>query len=432
MLHIVLHGLYSALFTCLVIPILFIRLCYKALNDPKHLNKIAERFGFYPFHEEHYPYNKTIWLHAVSLGESKAALPLIYYLLENYDNEIIITTMTLTGAQCILTEFAAHPRVTHFYAPYDSGFVVRRFLKHIKPRICLLMETEIWPTILYECHRHAIPIVILNARLSKKSIQGYQKYSLFFKPYIDKISMICAQSHQDLQNFLHLGVSDKKVANVGNLKFDLQLPEDLAAKAAVIKQHIADKFVLVVASTHHNEEEIILQAIDQLKIDNLLLIIVPRHPERFAIVENLLQQQQRKYIRKTAITPNHQFDVDIILGDTIGELLVYYSLADLCFVGGSMVAIGGHNLLEPAMLQKPIITGHYLDNFVELSQKLIAANGLLILKNHDNFVADLAQLITNLYTNAQLRLELASNAYHTVLENRGALARTCVILTSYI
>jgi len=432
MLHIFLQKLYSVLFTLLVIPLLFMRLCFKAIKNSQHLNKIAERFGLYPQIERQQS-SKAIWLHAVSLGESKAALPLIYYLLNNYDNHLVITTMTLTGAQCIMTEFANNPRVTHLYAPYDAGLVVCRFLKHIDPKICLVMETEIWPTMIYECYRRHVPLVIINARLSKKSVDGYQKFGFFFKPYLHKISMICTQSAQDLHNFLSLDMPDRLVTNVGNLKFDISLPENLSERARGLKNYTQGKFVFVVASTHHHEEEIVLQAFDRLKnLDKLLLIIVPRHPERFDAIESLLRQQKRQYIRKTQISLDEEMSAEIILGDTMGELLVYYSVADLCLVGGSLVPIGGHNLLEPAMLQKPIITGKYLDNFIELSQKLVSAEGLLILKNPDNFVEDLANLVTRLYNNEHLRAELAANAYQTVLENRGALTRAAVMLTNYL
>jgi 3-deoxy-D-manno-octulosonic-acid transferase len=429
-LHAMLYRIYSALFL-LALPWLFLRLCYKSCKNAAHWAGIGARFGiFTPNLAGH---SKCIWLHAVSLGEAKAALPLIYYLLHNYEHQIIVTTMTLTGAQCLRAEFTHEPRVRHLYAPYDANFIVKRFLRYVNPKICLLMETEIWPAIIYVCNKQAIPIIILNARLSKKSAQGYKTYSFFFKDYLDKIAMICAQSQLDLQRFLNLGVLDSRAVNIGNLKFDLNLPSDLVQKATKLRDCLVNKFVVVAASTHSGEEEILLQAFDKLQhLENLVLIIIPRHPERFGVVSNLLDQQKRLYVRKTMMNFEQELSARIILGDTIGELLMYYSLADVCFVGGSLVKIGGHNLLEPAMMQKAIITGKHLDNFIELSQKLFNANGLIIVKNKANLAKQLAAEITSLYYDDARRQELAANAYQTVLENKGALARTSVILTNYL
>lgn len=372
----------------------------------------------------------SLWLHAVSMGEARAAAPLIRSLKATYPTMVItVTTTTATGAAQI--EPLVDSQVEHFYAPYDLPDVVGRFLSRRQVTLCVIMETEIWPNWLAVCHQRGIPIVLANARLSKRSYRHYHWARFFVKPLLNYYSGILARSDQDAEHFLQLG-ADRAIVNVaGDIKFDLSLPEGLSAAAQALRKNMGHRPVWVAASTHEGEEEIILAAFAQLKqeFSDLLLVLVPRHPERFPEVFELCKEandytqepstETDFVIARRSLDEPIQQTTDILLGDTIGELLLFYALSDLALVGGSLVPIGGHNLIEPAALGKPIITGQHMGNFKALTAKLLTIGGLCIVYNQ----ASLVTAVKDLLEDPEDGQAMGAAAAALVSRNKGSLKK---------
>jgi 3-deoxy-D-manno-octulosonic-acid transferase len=406
--------LYSFLFY-LATPFIFLRLLWRSRNAPDYRKRWLERLGFCP-----YLFNRCIWVHAVSVGETIAAIPLIKELKKRYpDIPLLVTNMTPTGAARVKAAFG--DSVMQTYIPYDLPGAVLRFLKRVNPIVAIIMETELWPNLFAICKAHDIPIMIANARLSEKSAQGYQRISLLTRNMLPAINMIAAQAPADAERFIALGMRAERVKVTGNLKFDLEIPHDLVVKSAALRQELGqDRLIWIAASTHQGEEEIVLAAhrLISEKIKNVLLILVPRHPERFDAMNTLAKQQgfqtARRSLKETCVA-----SVNVYLSDTMGELLLMYSVADVAFVGGSFVPVGGHNMLEPAVLSKPILTGPYLFNFAEISAMLFAAEGMLKVENANQ----LAEAVIAFLSNADYRKKIGENAHHVVEANRGSLVK---------
>ncbi len=422
--YVLLHFIYNLVFV-VILPVLLLRLLIKSLRNKAYLSRFWQRFGI--------GYSKskvaTIWLHAASLGEAKTLIPLIENLLLKQE-QIVVTTVTPTGAFVILKQYKHNPNVRHIFVPYDINLLINRFIKAVKPKQCIIIETEIWPGLIHACCKHKIKISLINGRLSTKSTASYKKLAWFFDPYLQYISIFCVQSKSDVDRFKALNIPDHKIHLTGNLKFDCVIGNyDKASITDYID--LQNRFVIVCASTHDNEEEIILDIFKELYQSfsnlNLLLVIVPRHPERFMSVEKLAFNKGFNTISKTALiaidraaTTNTQ----VLIGNTLGELNLYYQLADLVFVGGSLVPIGGHNLLEPAAAAKPIVTGHHLHNFCDMSNQMLAVNGIVIANN----TKELHDLLLQLIASKSMRDELANNAANFVRSNQGALAKTLELL----
>jgi 3-deoxy-D-manno-octulosonic-acid transferase len=403
------------------LPLIFLRLIWKSRLQPAYRQRLTERMGFYRFKFDH-----CIWVHAVSMGEVIAATPLIKKLKLLYPNvPLLVTTMTPTGAAQV--QKALGDIVTHAYVPYDFPMYVHRFLQLMRPRIAIIMETELWPNTIAACKTKNIPVCILNARLSEKSAQGYQRIAWLVKPMLQSITTIATHGEQDAERFIALGAKKENVIVTGSIKFDLELPADLQQKASQLRAIVGeDRFIWVAGSTHEGEEEIILAAHKKLceAHPSSLLILVPRHPDRFDEVAKLCE----KSFVTTRRSHHAEMQGEVYLGDTMGEMMLLYSVADATFVGGSLIMRGGHNLLEPAALQKPVLSGPSLYNFTEISAMLNAAQALIVINDADALAAQLLQLAQN----QSYRQQLGDRAWQVVNANRGALARQLNVMKAII
>ncbi len=416
--------LYNIVFY-LALPFILCRLLWKSRKNAAYKQRWLERLARFTSPA----IDKSIWVHAVSLGEAIAATPLIKALKSKYPNiRIVVTTMTPTGSAHITKAFG--DEVTHIYAPYDYSGAVKRFLRHYNPQLLLIMETELWPNMLHHCAKQNIPIIIANARISANSEKGYSKIRCFMRRLFNNVSVIATQSQLDADRFINIGAKPQQVQVIGNIKFDINIPEHIFADAKELRQKWGNnRPVWIAASTHDNEEEQILTAFKQVKqtLPNALLILVPRHPERFSYATKLCKDQGFKTISHKngdTCTPN----TDIIIGDTIGELVKLYAASDVAFVGGSLVPKGGHNLLEPAAVNVPIITGPYLDNFLEISTLLADADAIIKINN----AADLAKHVIELLQNKSLRLTLALGGAKVIKQNQGAMQKILQLVAQKI
>jgi len=366
--------LYTLLFH-LALPLLALRLYLRARKAPAYGRRIGERFAI------KLPTMRKggIWVHAVSVGESIAAAPMVRALLKAYPElPITLTCMTPTGSERIGALFADEPRVQHCYLPYDLPWAAGRFLDHVQPRLGVIMETELWPNHIHQCARRGIPVALANARLSERSARGYGRFARLTRPMLAEMSLIAAQTEVEAQRFLALGARAACVQVTGPIKFDLKIDEQLVPRAQALRQQWAatSRPVWIAASTHDGEDALILQAHQQLLQvhGDALLILVPRHPERFDAVHAICSQQFATVRRSTGLPVLAQ--TQVLLGDTMGELLFLYALADMAFVGGSLVPTGGHNPLEPAALALPVLMGPHVFNFLEISAMLREAGAL--------------------------------------------------------
>ncbi|MGR6495788.1 lipid IV(A) 3-deoxy-D-manno-octulosonic acid transferase [Pseudomonas fulva] len=366
--------LYTLLFH-LALPLLALRLYLRARKAPAYGRRIDERFAI------KLPTMRKggIWVHAVSVGESIAAAPMVRALLKAYPElPITLTCMTPTGSERIGALFADEPRVQHCYLPYDLPWAAERFLDHVQPRLGVIMETELWPNHIHQCARRGIPVALANARLSERSARGYGRFARLTRPMLAEMSLIAAQTEVEAQRFLALGARAACVQVTGSIKFDLKIDEQLVPRAQALRQQWAatSRPVWIAASTHDGEDALILQAHQQLLQvhGDALLILVPRHPERFDAVHAICSQQFATVRRSTGLPVLAQ--TQVLLGDTMGELLFLYALADMAFVGGSLVPTGGHNPLEPAALALPVLMGPHVFNFLEISAMLREAGAL--------------------------------------------------------
>ena len=407
--------LYTILFY-LFLPIIFARLYWRGRKNKLYRERWGERLGKTPF-----ILPSSLWLHAVSLGEAVAATPLIEALLKAYPNEsIVVTTTTPTGSAHIQKLIQKHKgRLYHSYFPYDLPHALNRFFNRIHPRILIVMETELWPNFFATANRRGVPVVVVNARISDNALPRYEKIKSWMPGILNRITHVAAQSERDQQRFIDLGLSPEKSSNAGNIKYDFVLPEGIADKAKTIKSAWPSRFVLIAASTHEGEEALFLDAYLSLKkrFPTLLLILVPRHPERFARVESLICDKKLTVVKRSEFCPITD-QTDVFLGDTMGELFVYYALSDLAFVGGSLVPIGGHNILEPAALKLPILMGPYMNNSKSVADDFLSRDAAMSV-SPSHLALDIAALIES----ASRREVLGRNAFSVLEQNRGTLAR---------
>ena len=413
------RALYTLLFH-VALPLILLRLAWRAWRAPAYARRVGERFalGLAPLQPD------GIWLHAVSVGESIAAAPLVRELLARYPQlPITITCMTPTGSERIRALFPAEQyagRIQHCYLPYDLPWTAARFLRQLRPRLAVIMETELWPNFIAACERRAIPVVLANARLSERSARGYARFARLTAPMLARLQLIAVQSAAEAQRFLQLGARPEAVQVTGSIKFDLQVDAQLLARATACRADWGARPVWIAASTHAGEDEIALAAHRQLlaRWPQALLILVPRHPERFNSVYELCQRQGFATCRRSVGAQPQATDA-LLLGDTMGELLFLYALADVALVGGSLVANGGHNLLEPAALGKPVLSGPHLFNFLEISSQLREAGALREVQDADSLAREVAQL-----WQSRDDWQAMSEAGLAVLRrNQGALAR---------
>ncbi|EPO5777954.1 lipid IV(A) 3-deoxy-D-manno-octulosonic acid transferase [Vibrio harveyi] len=410
--------LYTLLLT-IASPFLLVGLYKSKPNKPKFGQRWKEHFGITPKLTSD---EKPIWIHAVSVGESIAATPFIKVLKEqNPEQPILVTTTTSTGAEQIAK---LGDLVEHRYMPIDFAFAVKRFLKTTQPKQMLIIETELWPNTLNEVHKAGIPISVVNARLSEKSRSNYAKVQPLFNLMLPCLTQVLCQTESDANRFERLGVDKDKLKVTGSIKFDIQISDDVKEKSKILRQELGqNRPVWIAASTHKGEDEQVLVAHKRVleSHPDALLILVPRHPERFDDMYDLCQQQGFETVRRTT-QENVANSTQVYLGDTMGEMLLLLGAADICFMGGSLVGdkVGGHNVLEPAILKKVVITGPSYFNFKDIVNDLIQANGMLVSKDS----AGIGNHLTHLISEPHSQHVYGQNAYEYAVKNQGALART--------
>lgn len=394
----------------LLLPIMVIRLLIKGLKTPSYRHRIFERLGFI---------NKIpvpiIWVHCVSVGEFRAATILIDQLILNYsDHRILVTTTTPTGSQAVLEHYQS--KVLHFYFPFDLPLVVNHYIKQINPDICILLETEIWPNLIHALNKNNIPCLLVNARLSQRSLEKYQKFAQnLAQQTLNKLAVVATQNQNSANRFIELGADTGKVVATGNIKFD-QNPSADKTISKKIKTITGKRKVVVFASTHKGEEAQIIDAYLNHKDNiNALLVIIPRHPERFNEVYKLVQKHHLNIVKRS-INKSCK-DCDILLGDSMGEMMSYFEVADIVFMGGSLNNTGGHNMLEPAALSKPILFGPNVFNFAEISTDLLEQNGAIQVSNADDLFKSIAMLLTDTKT----AKTLGNNANQYFQSKQGAV-----------
>ena len=370
---------------------------------------------------------EVIWAHCASVGEVLAAEPLLLRLQADYpDKQLVVTTMTATGAAQVRQRL---PEARHYLLPLDLPWHTDRFIHTLKPRLAIIFETEIWPNLLHSCKKMQVPVVIANGRLSQKAFKGYKKIRPLVAEALSKVDQLAAKAAEDAARFVELGLSEQKVQVTGSIKYDLQLPLGLQEQAEKLRTEWGQRPIWIAASTHEGEDEPLLAAHRQLlkEYPEALLLLVPRHPQRFDEVAELIKQAGFSFSRRSQQDPVYR-QTQVYLCDTLGEMLLFYAIADLAFVAGSLVPIGGHNLLEPAAVHTPIITGPYLDNFADIAELLRAAGGLKEISTADALPELLARLLKDTATCQQL----TTAAAEVVAANRGALDKQLQIIQPFL
>ena len=410
--------LYSLAFY-LLIPFVLVRLLYRSLRAPAYRRRWGERFGFFRLSAGWNSEVETIWIHAVSVGETLATVPLIRMLQNSYPEiQLVVTTMTPTGSERVEALFGDD--LFHVYIPYDLPGSMQRFITRVNPALLIVMETELWPNLLHYCKSAGCRTMLVNARLSEKSARGYRRFSNLTRTMLQQLDVIAAQAQADGERFIELGARDDSVHIAGSLKFDISPPSDQQPAAVFAQFASLQRPVLIAASTRDGEDEKVLEAFQQCLVQEpqLLLVLVPRHPERFDHVARLCEQQGLSFERRSRDQLNDE-NVQVWLGDSMGEMWSYYRLADLAFVGGSLVDTGCHNVLEPAALGIPVLVGPSQFNFATICNQLQEAGALITVADQN----DLAQQVMQLLGNPQWRNSMGHAGRHIVESNRGCLQR---------
>ncbi len=416
------------LYTCLLRllwPVVIVRLWLRGFRNHGYWRRIPERFGFVP----RLDVARTIWIHAVSVGEARAAAPLVKRLRDRCpDHRLLITTMTPTGSATVINLFG--DRVEHCYVPYDLPSAVRRFLDRMRPDLAIVMETELWPNLFHLCNARGIPVAVTNVRMSESSMRKYLRMApRLIHATLAQVRLLAAQSNADAERLLKLGADPKKVHVTGSIKFELALPASLAEAAQVLRRNWGqDRPVWIAASTHEGEEELVLAAHAELRkqprFKDALLVIVPRHPERFASAAKLCRKSGYHVALRSQNRGALDPAVEVLVGNTMGELMLFYGACDCAFVGGSLVSVGGHNLLEAEALAKPVVFGPHMFNFTEIAQLTLERGAGVQVPD----AVQLAPAISDFLGNANRRDRAGEAGRKLVEENRGALDRTMQLL----
>jgi 3-deoxy-D-manno-octulosonic-acid transferase len=416
---------YSAVWW-LALPFVLLKLWRRGRAEPGYRRHIAERFGFYrQFGQAARP--PLLWLHAVSVGETRAAQPLIDALLTRYpDHSLLLTHMTATGratGQQLFAHYGA--RVVQSYLPYDTGWMAARFLRHFKPRIGILMETEVWPNMVAQCVRHRVPVALVNARLSERSLRRGKRFESLMLEAASGLTLVAAQTAADAGRLQCFGAADVRVT--GSLKFDVAPPSAMLQRGVQWRAQIGGRPVLLCASTREGEEALIVAALAAADLGDLLVVIVPRHPQRFDAVAELigaqagLSMRRRSFLDDGAPLPA---SVRILLGDSMGEMFAYYAACDIAFIGGSLLPLGGQNLIEAATLGKPVLAGPHTFNFAQSTEDAIAAGGALRVPD----AAAMLQAALALLHDRERCLATGRAALAFARQHQGATARTVDLL----
>ncbi|MFT4581164.1 MAG: 3-deoxy-D-manno-octulosonic-acid transferase [Gammaproteobacteria bacterium] len=413
--------LYNVLFT-LLSPLLLARIWWRERRHPTYRKRWNERFAL---RLPQGPDEKPIWIHAVSVGETVAATPLIDYLVTHHPSiPILITTTTVTGAQAAQDRFGT--KVQHVFLPYDLPSAMGRFLSHFEPRILVLMETELWPNLLRKCRSEKVPVLIANARLSSKSVANYGLISRVTAEMMNSIECFAAQGAVDGERFIALGAPPASVTVTGSLKFDVALPPSAEESGQSMRRKLGvSRAIFMAGSTREGEEEILLRAFEGLKVHHptLLLLLAPRHPERFAGVAELCRKNGLEVVRHSSATACRA-QTNVYLIDSMGELPKFYAASDVAFVGGSLVPRGGHNVLEPAALGVPVVVGPHTFNFPEITKMLDEQGALYVVSDEDELITKVGQLLSS----ANLRDIAGSAGRRIVSQNKGATIKITGII----
>jgi 3-deoxy-D-manno-octulosonic-acid transferase len=410
----------------LALPLVLGRLWWRGRKEPGYRQHLAERLGF---HRDAPPAMPLLWVHAVSVGETRAAQPLIEALLADYPGHgILLTHMTPTGratGQSLFGKYGA--RLRQSYLPYDTGWMAARFLRHFQPRICILMETEVWPNLMAQCVRHDVPVALVNARLSERSLRKGERLGTLMSDAARAMHCVGAQTEEDAARIRKLGAPE--VAVTGSIKFDVTPPEEMLARGAALRARIGSRPVFLCASTREGEEALILDAVQETHLGDALLVIVPRHPQRFdevaaMVAQHGLRLQRRSTLGEAALAQ----EVRVLLGDSMGEMFAYYAACDAAFIGGSLLPLGGQNLIEACAVGKPVLLGLHTFNFSAVSDDAVAAGAALRVDDARSMMQAAARLLHD----APERQRMGAAATAFAQQHRGATVRTVKLLQPLI
>jgi 3-deoxy-D-manno-octulosonic-acid transferase len=409
------RALYS-LAWLLALPFAFLYLIWRSRRQPAYLRHWGERLGLAP--RQHI--RPIIWLHAVSVGETRAAAPLVDALSRRHPHHaILITHATPTGRATSHELFG--DKVRRSYLPYDFPLLAWLFLERVRPEVGIIMETELWPNLLHACRRRGIPVLLANARLSERSAQGYRHFAGLARMALNDLHAIAAQTEADAGRLRTLGA--EKVMVTGNVKFDVTPPADTEARAAELRTLFAGRFVFLCASTREGEEDLLLDALAGLEPSELLIVLVPRHPQRFDEVAALLRDRSLSYTRRSEARPLTT-ETRVFLGDSMGEMAAYYAAADVCYVGGSLLPLGGQNLIEAAAAGCPALIGPHTWNFLEAAEQAVAQGAARRVADAD----ELRSALLALHDDPRTRQQMAQSGLAFARANRGATQRILALI----
>lgn len=407
----------------LLLPIILLALLFRSMSNPQYRQRLDERLGFI---SKQYKKNGII-VHAASVGEVIALTPFIEQLLKTYPEiPITLTTFTPTGSAQVKKQFSS--RVQHCYLPLDIYPSTQLFLSRLQPTLMIFMETELWPNIINQCAKKQIKLLLINGRLSTNSMKSYKKISPLITPTLNHFDKILCQSQDNLTHFIQLGANTERCLVSGNLKFDISINANILDKQAQLTTLLPKHRTLwLVASTHQGDEDIALAALKQIKslFPTLLLVLVPRHPERFSSVEKLCYSYRFTLAKRSENTLVDEQDIWLL--DTLGELMAAYSLADIVTMGGSFSHIGGHNPLEPALFKKPIVVGSDMSNFTDVLKQLTQLEGIVQLPVNQTSTgqsSQLANMVIELLQDEPKAELLGKQAHQVVMNNQGASDHT--------
>ncbi|OGS80296.1 MAG: 3-deoxy-D-manno-octulosonic acid transferase [Gallionellales bacterium GWA2_55_18] len=408
----------------LLLPYIFLRMLWRARKQPEYLRHIGERFGFYSASSD----KPVIWLHAVSVGETRATQSLVTRLRKTYPHhQILFTHTTPTGRAT--GEQLYGDSVLRAYLPYDYPFAVNRFLRHFQPQLGILMETEIWFNLIQACHSTGTPLLLLNARMSEKSARNYARFARLTRDALGKLAAVAAQTADDAARLTSLGAQNVLVT--GNLKFDIEPPPAMLQLGGQLREQFgAERKVFLAASTREGEELLLLDALKNIRVPGLLLVIVPRHPQRFGEVAQLLEQRGIPFLRRSKMGESQDCtvpaEIQAVLGDSMGEMFAYYAAADLAFIGGSLLPYGGQNLIEACTAGAPVLVGPHTHNFAEATRLAVSAGAAVQVRDTGELIVKLQYLLDNPDALSGMRRQCAG----FVENNRGATDKSLQAIMS--